>query len=344
MIDGWCLYSKQTNIHIIIRVFIRYVLPVVALGYLAYAMFHLPDELLRHWVASLNVSTTEVSLFILIAILGMMNWLFEAVKWRLLASKLQPLSLKKSLTGILYGVSLGMITPRRLGEIAGRALVLMPENRLRGMVINTAGSLLQLGVTLVGGLLSVAYVLLRGSVVGNVPLYYPVVALGTLLLLLAVARPAISRLLRWSHLPQWARHIKVFLEINHKDMLTLLVLSILRYGIFMFQFFLLLGIFGVSLSLFSSTLLLSVIYLLLAAIPVSALGESGIRGSVALLAYDFVFGIYGAAPQGMEPGLVASILTLWFINLVLPASVGAALALGGRMHQVTANPVIPSTP
>jgi hypothetical protein len=331
MIDGGNNLYNRTNIHKFIRVLIRFILPVAASLYLIYVVCRIPSDTIEYWAASLDFSFRVVVMLALVIVLALLNWLFEAVKWRLLAGQLQAISIKEAFIGILYGVSLGMITPRRVGEVAGRAMVLKPEYRWKGMVINTAGSIAQLGVSLVFGLLSVAFVLFQGTTASSFPLGFPLGALAILLLLLVTAKPAISRLLTWPKLPGWARVIDVFSGLGLKEMTTLLVLSVFRYSIFLMQFYMLLVVFGVPLSMFYSMLLLSIVFLILAAIPVSALGEAGIRGSVVLLAYGFVFGSHHAFAPGVEPGLLAAILSLWLINLVLPASAGAVLALSGRI-------------
>ena len=290
MIDGGKNLYSRTNIHKFLRVLIRIVLPVAASLYLIYVVCRIPSDTIEYWAASLDFSFRVVAMVALVIVLGMLNWLLEAVIWRLLAGRLQAISLKEAFMGILYGVSLGMITPRRVGEIAGRAMVLKPEHWWRGMVINTAGSITQLGVSLVFGLLSVAFVLFQGSTASSFPLGFPLGALAVLFILLVTAKPVISRLLLCPKLPGWARVIDVFSGLGLKEMGMILILSVSRYSIFLIQFYMLLAVFGIPLPMFYSMLLLSVVFLILAAIPVSALGEAGIRGSVVLLAYGFVFG------------------------------------------------------
>jgi hypothetical protein len=304
------------------------------MAYLLWTFTRLPEGVLSSWASSLgeNGRAFRAGLLLILSLVPV-NWLLESVKWKLLAGKVEPISLGRSFSGILYGVCLGFVTPRRTGEIAGRALVLQPGHRLRGMLVNTAGSLSQLGVTLAAGLASLAFLLLGGGQApAGIPVPHAAVALPALLLaLLALALLTFRRLLRWylsrSSIPEWSRHADVLLGLRDRELLWQLLLSAARYLVFTLQFYLLLRLFQAALPFGTALLLLSVTYLLLTAIPLSALGEAGVRGPVVLLAAGMVPGL--AAGPSLEAGMVAAILALWLVNLVLPAIAGALQALAG---------------
>lgn len=339
------------NVRKIILLVLRYVLPVAALAYLVRTLAGMPQGIFELWFSSLDLRLGTFLLLALLLVLAAVNWLLEAVKWKLLAGKLEPISLGMAFRGILYGVCLGFVTPKRSGEIAGRALVLRAGNQVKGMLINTAGSLSQLGVTLVVGLASLGWVIhFRGTVLasdanitsgiaaassdivpassGTALAIFPLAVLLALVFLLLYAH----RLLRWylsrPGIPKWSAKASVLLQVSRPELVKLVGLSLLRYLVFMLQFFLLLRVFQTPIPLHASFLLLSVTYLVLAAIPLSALGEAGVRGSVVLLAHGWMAGGV-AAPPLIETGLVAGILGLWLVNLVIPALAGAVLAVGG---------------
>ncbi len=327
----------------------RYVLPVAALAYLFRTLSGMPRGIFDLWISSLDIQLGTFLLLALLLVLAAINWMLEAAKWKLLAGKLEPISIGKAFRGILYGVCLGFVTPKRSGEIAGRALILKPGKQVKGMLINTAGALSQLGVTLVVGLASLGWVIhFRGTAAGPDATItsgiataseittasgpslaiFPLAALLALIFLLLFSH----RLLRWylsrPNIPKWSAKVSVLLQVSRPELGTLVGLSLLRYLVFMLQFFLLLRIFQTPIPLHVSFLLLSITYLVLVAIPLSALGEAGIRGSVVLLAYGWIAAGVPVPPL-VETGLVAGILGLWLVNLVLPALAGAALAVGG---------------
>ncbi len=319
-----------TNVHKIILLLLRYVVPLAALAYLVWSISRMPRDILSLWLSSLAFRGPVLWAVAFLLILATGSWMLESIKWKLLAGKIEPISLGKAFRGILFGVSMGMATPKRAGEIAGRALVLLPENQVKGMVINTAGSLSQLAVTLVFGLASLAVLLLlpaSASPPGWPVLVFPPLALAVLILLLFNAHRLVRWILAKPGAPRWSHVASVFLQVGRGELLGLLGLSMFRYLVFMLQFFLLLRVFHAPLPFAASFLLLSMIYLVLAAVPLSALGEAGVRGSVALLVSGWIYG--GGTPPFIEAGLVAAILGLWLVNLVIPAMVGALLALGG---------------
>ena len=100
-----------------------------------------------------------------------------------------------------------------------------------------------------------------------------------------------------------------------KGLLSLLLgLSALRYLIFSFQYYMLLLAMQVDMPFLQAMIFISVIYLVLTAIPSIALADIGIRGSVAL----FFFGMV----SDNTTGILLATLLLWFINIVLPALIG----------------------
>lgn len=75
--------------------------------------------------------------------------------------------------------------------------------------------------------------------------------------------------------------------------------------------------------------LISVLYLVMAIIPTIALAEIGIRGEVSKL----LFGMISANTLG----IVAATVSIWLINLILPAIAGSLLFLGTRIVKYKRN-------
>lgn len=329
----------SANVRKIILLLLRFVLPVAALAFLVRTLAAMPPEVHRLWLSSLRLDPLTILMLCLLLFLSAFNWLLEAMKWKILAGEIERISLGRAYRGILYGVCLGFVTPKRSGEIAGRALVLDSGNRITGMLVNTPGSMLQLGVTLVGGLTSLALVFygwrtdpehLPAAVLpATALLLFPVMALLLLILLFLVAKPMLRRFLARQVHRSWSRKASVLLNIDGPKLVPLAALSVCRYMVFMLQFYLLLRVFQAPLSFPASFVLLSLTYLVLTAVPLSALGEAGVRAAVVLLVAGWVTA--GDLTALMETGMVAGILGLWLINLVVPALAGAALAMTGSV-------------
>lgn len=120
-------------------------------------------------------------LFALVAVLIPVNWGFEARKWQLLGQKLEPISFLQAYRAVMVGLTLGFITPNRLGDYAGRVLELKSRQRLEAIGAIFIGRFCQLVATVLagsGGLLYFIFMLGWQS--------YPEVALSLLVLLLAL--------------------------------------------------------------------------------------------------------------------------------------------------------------
>lgn len=331
--------GRKTKVSKIFWVVIRYVVPLAAMAYIIYSLVKIPPEQLTFWKESLDWSFLSFLLVFSVLLLTLLNWLLEAMKWRRLAQRFEQVSLRRAYAGVLFGISLGMITPRRAGEFAGRVVVLRPENQLRGMVINTAGSFTQFLVTLLFGHVGVALAILgkasdySASREGQLLLFTGIALVLSLILVLYA-----KRILAWLQQQRWfpkkLKITEVFMTLTRKEMGVLFSLSMLRYAIFITQFHLLLMLLGLQLMFFETFMVLSIIYLVMVGIPVSGLAEAGIRGSVALLVFNIYLGNKLAGLPAVELTIVSATLLLWLFNLALPGLLGAGLSLSGKLKPI----------
>jgi hypothetical protein len=100
-------------------------------------------------------------------------------------------------------------------------------------------------------------------------------------------------------------------------LLKLLSLSAIRYIVFVVQYFLLFRLFGVSIEWWQSFWSVSLIFLVMTIIPSFAIAELGLRGRVSLK----LLALFSTNNLGI--GLTT--LTIWLINLILPAVAGSLL-------------------
>ena len=112
---------------------------------------------------------------------------------------------------------------------------------------------------------------------------------------------------------------------NVQLLLHILLLSILRYLVFLVQYFLLFSLFDIALPFVIIASVVSVLFLVLAVIPSIALVEVGLRGEIGLQ----LMGMFTANVLGV--GL--TVASIWFINLVLPAIAGSVLFLGIKVFK-----------
>lgn len=264
-----------------------------------------------------SISPIALTLLAITLLLMPVNWLIEARKWQLLIIKLEPISLWTAFKAILSGVTLAVITPYRLGDYAGRLVVLRKAEPLQAIAATVVGNFAQIIVTVIAGLASVWYYLfLFGHII-----YYALV-------LLCLASILICYLLidlyfrinltgnlikRFSFYSKISRYIDVLANYTHSELMSLLLLSATRYAVFVAQYLFLLSMFGTQIQFFTGLILVGVLFILQAVIPI----ELWIRGNLAL----FVFAPF----TNNTLGILSASLTLWLINLILPSIAGSII-------------------
>ena len=92
--------------------------------------------------------------FIAMVFIGMiLNWSIEAIKWKLIVKQIKEIRFLKSLQIIITSITIGIFTPNRIGELAGKAYFLKKGERTFGLLAAGIGSFAQLIATVVMGLI-----------------------------------------------------------------------------------------------------------------------------------------------------------------------------------------------
>jgi len=86
-----------------------------------------------------------------------LNWAVEALKWRHFLALPCRLSLRRALAAVLAGITLSLITPNRLGDYGGRALLTPSPHRWRAVAATAWSGYCQLAVVVLGGGFGVFY-------------------------------------------------------------------------------------------------------------------------------------------------------------------------------------------
>jgi hypothetical protein len=274
-------------------------------------------------------SHLQGAVLLALVVLMLINWSLEALKWRLLMRGLVPLSVGRAVLATFAGTTVGMITPNRVGEFAGRVLYLPTEHRWKGSALTLLGSLAQFAVTMALGALAIGSARIQGAVAAVsgpawTALVWATLAVGGAVLLLLFFPATLARLLG---LVRWPARVAEALEglgsVPRSVLRQVLALSIVRYLVFTAQFVWLLHVVA-SVSLLDGLLLVPVIFLITTWVPTTAFTELGIRGSV----------ITSVVPGDPAALLLVTVL-MWAVNLMLPAVVGGAILLIVPTHPPT---------
>ncbi|MCX6249373.1 MAG: lysylphosphatidylglycerol synthase transmembrane domain-containing protein [Bacteroidetes bacterium] len=267
--------------------------------------------------------------FLIAVLLVFLNWGIESFKWRLLISKVENITFLRSFQAVLTGVSVSTFTPNRIGEYFGRVFILQKAGRIEGILITILGSISQLLITiLTGATCMLVFIPLHlGNSQHLTGYFYDalvvlVISIDIFLLYfyfnIAQFYTVIEKLFRkrWRSVHKFFRVLTLF---SYKDLCNVISLSFFRYMVFSIQFYILLRMFSVPVSFFEGLVVIAIIFFIMTIIPTITLTELGIRGSVALFFFSFVF----PKDESVSIGILSASVLLWAINLALPALIGS---------------------
>lgn len=250
------------------------------------------------------------------------NWGLEAFKWQQLMKRLRPVSFMLALKAVFAGTTWAIFTPNRVGDLMGRALFVETEKRAGATALTLLGSMAQLWVTFATGIIGIGLMAYSGKQAEGhfhwMSLLLAITAIAILILTLLFFR--LEWLVQWAHrFPRWHKQLQfvhVLDQFKYHEFLTILLLSFIRYTVFLVQYFLLFDLFQIHLSLWDLWGSVSVVFLIMAIVPsLAMLTELGVRGQTSI-------GVFSIFTTNLV-GIVAVTFMIWLINLVIPALIGS---------------------
>lgn len=307
----------------IIKTAVKVAIAVLAYAYIAYKVATSPDigELPSYFA---SIDTTRGILLAIILLLMPMNWLLETWKWRNLIKSEQNIGFGRCLKAVMTGVTVGTLTPNRVGEFAGRVLFVEKENRTKASYLTIFGDTAQFCATLIFGIIGLIAI---GSMHNESVPTGILTAIGASCTIIAIivymkfdkivtalsnTKFAQKRLAKY--IPQC--------DISNKQKLTTILMSMLRYVVFSIQFFLCLKFFGIDIAPSNAFVAISSTYICTYLIPSIAAAELGIRTSFAI----FFIGIFTT----QETAITLASLLLYLINVGMPIIIGGILLISNK--------------
>jgi hypothetical protein len=317
-----------------IKIFLNYFLgPLLFVG-LSLSIFQQiknQPHLAQSWAEiKANFFSVKIIYLVIATVLIVVNWGLEAWKWMLLVSTVRPIKFSAAYKAVLSGVSFSVTLPNRVGEYIGRMLYQPEGGRLKIISLAVVGSVAQLLVTLFCGVAGL--VLLKKPLLAAYPqmviwyqfgLYGLVFVAALLLLVYFNVGAVVAFFSRWLNSHRWLYLVDALQKFNASFLSKILFLSSLRYAVFLAQYAMMFYLFRVNMSPGIVVSVMSVVFLALAVIPSIALMEVGLRGEVSLR----LAGLFSANSLGI--GLTT--VTIWFINLIIPALIGTLLLLNIKL-------------
>lgn len=327
-------------IHKRVKIFINYILGPVLFIWLILAIYrqvHDQKDLYSTWQTMFySFHSTEWLELSLVLVLMLVNWGIEARKWQIQIKGLEQVSFLRSCRAVFTGLAIGFASLNGVGEYAGRAFFMQEGNRIRSVAVTMVGSLSQLIVTFMMGILGLLYFQYfipfpLNNIIGfnvlwiNILICIVSIFTGLLLAIFYNLRYVTKTLERIPLVAKYFYFIQKVEEIEYKELTGILVLSLIRYVVFVLQYLLLLKVFKVNVPLWQSASMVTVLFLILAIIPTITLAELGIRGEISIQLFGLV--------SSNIVGILFTATGIWFINKVIPALAGSLFILGIRLFK-----------
>lgn len=268
-----------------------------------------------------QINALKLLILFPVLLMTFMNWGIETLKWQFIIKKLQYLPFKKCIKAVLAGITVAIFTPNRVGEFGGRILALDRKNRIAGVFATLLGGYAQLLITLIFGAIAFPiYIKVHSThfelVVSERILFtisFVVILIG-LFVYFKIKFFALwfEKIIKNDKKRRFVSFLK---DYKTAELFKILLLSMVRYFVFTSQFLLLLYFFGINIPYFQGIMSISVVYFIMAIIPIVSLFEFGVRGTVAML----VLGAFSTSSLG----IISATLLLWIINLAIPATIGS---------------------
>ncbi len=304
-------FLKSNKLYKYINLLLRIIIGIIAV----YFIYTRVESSFLINLNNLDEKGLNYTFLFLAFILLFLNWGIEAVKWKYTIRNDKVVSIVKAFKLTITGITVGLLTPNRIGEIPARAM-LLDKKIFKQLVLKTGvSSFSQLLITMLFGV--VGLILTADMFATSINFIGWIIGLtiGVVLLFLVYFRT--NKLNLVFNKIKFIREKKIVESLSEFSILELgniLLMSALRYVVFVLQYYLVLKAFNISLLGIDELFLIPVCFMIASFIPTILISEIGVRGSVAL----FVFGIV----SDMDIQIVLASITLWMINVALPALLG----------------------
>lgn len=293
---------------------VKGILSLVIFGYILY----------RVQPAALAASVVHGNAIMLVLALCLLlpNLFLQFWKWRsLLRTRHATIANGEAARSMFIGFTLGIVTPARVGELAGRALAVESVDRMHSVGLSIVDKFASVLVTITAGVLGSLWLLIEFHYV-SVYLWYPISILLAILIYasawLILHPPFVWRMIQSlpSERPLRARLERLFgaiVELRPTDILRVLAVSMVFYLVFTTQFLLLVLAFETRFSV-GTIAAIAAAFFAKTLIPPITFGELGIREASAM----YFLSILGYA----DATAVNAALVLFVLNVLLPALIG----------------------
>lgn len=292
-------YIKKPFIILLVKI-------LLMVGCLYFLVVKLQDQAIDY--SQLTFSKEFTLVLFIVLVLMFFNWYLEAIRWKISLDSLEVISMKEAWIMVLSGLALNWIFPLASGDLFARISHQKDKYQATSAVIMNRS--IMLFFTLIFGFYGMSYL----------PIQYE---LSWWIFIFLVFVMMISFLFRnYLH-----RFIRYYTDLTQRTFLKLIGLSLVRYIVFVFQYYLLIVYFLPDLA---SDLIVAGIgwmFLVRSILP-SILGGVGVREASGIIFFE-------SWVDNLQ-WIVIPVFLIWLINMVIPSLVG--LVLVWKMKIGSSNP------
>jgi hypothetical protein len=276
---------------------------------------------LKRFVALLNAIPKGQIYTILSIVMGLMlfNWGLEALKWRKLIRKIEPINVWLAIESVFCGLTLAVFTPNRLGEYGGRVFFLSPKRRIVGVVAMAVGNIGQLVLTNVFGAIAVC-VFIHKFVPMDFRVYLAICVLAFAFCLFFIVfffniRWLNSILLSMRFTRKYKKFYDILARYKKVELLNIILFCLARYIVFSCQYLIMFIWLIPDLHSWDILMLVSILFFIQSALPSLDLLDIGIRSVTAVELFKHV--------TNQNTAVMACVASIWLINIIIPAILGS---------------------
>ena len=270
---------------------------------------------------TIGFSSKLIPFLMLVFIFQFLNWILEAIKFKILLPSKERLPFFMILKAVYVGNLTALITPKRMGNFIGRSMIL--KKYTNKIVVSTiSGNFIQLFTTLLMAFSSFLYLsifkiedifLLDSFITELIIIYGTVLIIFYFLIFNNQWYSIINKIIPLKFLNQQVNYLR---SISSKKRFYVILISILRYLVFIFQYFILFNGLMLSFDFLETTILISLLFGIVTFLPSLAPGNLGTREAISIL-------LLGGTIVSIKFSIISFLV--WFFNVAISGFIGGLI-------------------
>ncbi len=264
-----------------------------------------------------------VTIMSFVALLMLVNWVLESVKWKYLTRELVKITTWEAIEAVFCGLTWAIFTPNRLGEYGGRVMFLPNRKRIHGVFAMAVGSFGQNVITNVLGLMALIwfnYTFLHLNTWLSLGLSLAAICfMGLILVFYFNIKWLVSLLNSIAFLEKYHRFFDIMGRYKFNELLNIMWFCLARFFVFSFQYYLVIHLLMPEISIFPILMMVFILFFVQSALPSLDLLDVGVRSMTASTFFVYI--------TDQKIAVIAAVSSIWLINLIIPAILGSVFVL-----------------